>query len=101
MKSRFIFTAGANEPVVDDGGDGHSVFASIFLDVLRENTIMLSVGDLEKRVTPRVEQVSRMLRREQTPYFGNLSSAGHEFGKFFFPAPFLDPSTAVAQSRSQ
>ena len=101
MKSRFIFTSGGNEPVVDDGGDGHSVFASIFLDVLRENTIMLDSSELEKRVTPRVERVSKVIGQEQTPYFGNLGSAGHAFGKFFFPAPFLNPSTAVAQSGGQ
>jgi predicted nucleic acid-binding Zn-ribbon protein len=90
MKSRFIFTSGGIEPVVDDGGDGHSVFASVFIDVLRENTGLLSVYDLEEQVSPRVERASRVVGQEQSPYFGYLGAAGHEFGKFYLPVPMID-----------
>ena len=101
MRSRFVFTSGGNEPVLDDGGDGHSVFAREILNVLQENTDLMAAYELQGQVTPRVEQASAMAGKEQSPYFGYLNSAGHEFGEFFLPAPFLNPDSAVAQSATQ
>jgi predicted nucleic acid-binding Zn-ribbon protein len=92
MRSRFVFTSGGNEPVLDDGGDGHSVFARELLNVLQENNGLLAAYQLQGRVTPRVEQASAMAGKEQSPYFGYLGTAGHDFGEFFFPAPNNDDS---------
>jgi predicted nucleic acid-binding Zn-ribbon protein len=92
MRSRFVFTSGGNEPVLDDGGDGHSVFARELLNVLQENSGLLAAYELQGRVTPRVEQASAMAGKEQSPYFGYLGTAGHEFGEFFLPAPDADAS---------
>ena len=35
---------------------------------------------------------------KQTPLFGYLTSAGHEFGNFYLPAPYTAPIEAVAAS---
>lgn len=98
MRSRFVFTSGGNEPVLDDGGDGHSVFAREFLNVLEENNGLLAAYELQGRVTPRVEQASAMAGKEQSPYFGYLGTAGHEFGEFFLPAPAFDGGSAGIQT---
>ncbi len=113
MKSRFVFTSGGNEPVLDDGGDGHSVFAREFLNVLEQNTGLLRAYELQGQVTPRVERASAVVGKEQTPFFGYLGAAGHEFGEFFLPkpripnrqagiptilGPVINPSSAVAQT---
>jgi len=116
MKSRFVFTSGGNEPVLDDGGDGHSVFAREFLNVLQENTGLLRAYELQGQVAPRVERASAMVGKEQTPYFGYLGTAGHEFGEFFLPAPtnevlrtamlkpiepLIDQSLTIAQTKTR
>ena len=115
MKSRFVFTSGANEPVLDEGGDGHSVFAREFLNVLLENEGLLAAPELLGRIAPRVERISATLGKEQTPYFGYLASAGHNFGEFFLPAPrkggrgrtsdagglVIDSSSAVASNANR
>ncbi|NNF39999.1 MAG: hypothetical protein HKN64_01385, partial [Woeseiaceae bacterium] len=87
MRSRFVFTSGGNEPVLDDGGDGHSVFAREFMNVLLDNDTVLAAYELQGRVAPRVEMASAMIGKEQTPFFGYLGMAGHEFGDFYIPEP--------------
>ncbi len=87
IRSRFVFTSGGNEPVLDDGGDGHSVFAREFMNVLLDNNTILAAYELQGRVAPRVEMASAMAGKEQTPFFGYLDTAGHEFGEFFIPEP--------------
>jgi hypothetical protein len=37
VKARTVLTSGGLQPILDSGGNGHSIFASAFLDVLKEN----------------------------------------------------------------
>jgi predicted nucleic acid-binding Zn-ribbon protein len=97
MPSRWVYTSGGLSPVLDGGGGGHSVFARAFLDVLEENNNVLSANRFQERVTPLVLRRAEELDYEQTPYFGYLASAGHEFGYFFLPAPRY-PSDQLALS---
>ncbi|THB72473.1 MAG: hypothetical protein D6B25_16770 [Desulfobulbaceae bacterium] len=79
-KARVAMTSGGLEPVLDGGGtDGHSVFASIFLQVLRENEEILDGSTLFSKLRRPV-----MLRAEQVPEYSDIRLAGHEGGDFIF-----------------
>ena len=86
-ESRWVLTSGGLAPVLDGGGDGHSVFARAILDVLLENNEILSAGNVHERVAPIVLDLAERQNFEQTPLFGYLRSAGHAFGNFYLPAP--------------
>lgn len=79
-RTRVALTSGGNEPVLDGGADGHSVFAYHLLRYLRSP---------EYRGFTATEMVARLQRdisynAEQTPRFGVIKFAGHEGGEFIF-----------------
>jgi hypothetical protein len=82
--------------VLDGGGGTHSVFAKAFLDVLESNNEILSAPRMHEQVAPVVMNMAAKLDHKQTPLFGYLTSAGHEFGNFYLPAPHTMPAEAVA-----
>lgn len=79
--SRTLMSSGRNEPVLDSGGSGHSVFAEAFLKGLRE---------MEERVFTADELFLGVIRErvigkaEQTPQYNNIRNSGHEGGDFVF-----------------
>lgn len=83
QRSVMVFSSGADEPVSDEGKDGHSIFAWNLIKTLQ------STGSL----TPGVQVwsvVSKDVTKEypQQPQYGAVVSAGHaEGGDFLFPAP--------------
>ncbi len=96
-KSRYVFTSGAFAPVLDGGGGEHSVFARAFLDVLETNNEILSAPKMHEQVAPVVMKLAARLDHMQTPLFGYLTSAGHEFGNFYLPAPHAAAETTLAE----
>jgi predicted nucleic acid-binding Zn-ribbon protein len=94
-KSRYVLTSGGFAPVLDGGGGNHSVFARAFLDVLESNTEILSAPRMHEQVAPEVMKLAEQLDFKQTPLFGYLTSAGHEFGNFYLPAPHAAVETAA------
>ena len=78
-RSRTAITSGGLEPVVDAGGEGHSVFASAFLQALRSNESVLEGSAL-------FSQISRpiVVNADQTPAYSDIRKAGHEGGEFLF-----------------
>lgn len=78
-RSRTALTSGGNEPVVDGGRDGHSVFAREFLLALRQNQAVLDGASLFAEMRRPV-----MLQARQTPQYGDIRLAGHEGGDFLF-----------------
>jgi septum formation inhibitor MinC len=79
--SRTLMSSGGNEPVLDSGASGHSVFAESFLRGLRE---------MEERVFTADELFYGVIRErvigkaEQTPQYNNIRNSGHEGGDFVF-----------------
>ena len=79
--SRTLMSSGGNEPVLDSGGSGHSVFAEAFLKGLREKEEKtftadeLFYGVIRERVIGKAEQ---------TPQYNNIRNSGHEGGDFVF-----------------
>lgn len=79
-KARVVLSSGGLEPVADSGGRGnHSVFASAFLDALRENTGVMDGTELFSRIRRPV-----MLNSDQTPEYADIRKAGHDGGDFLF-----------------
>jgi hypothetical protein len=78
-RARIALTSGGLEPVLDAGGEGHSVFAGAFIDVLKDNTGVLDGQQLFARVREPV-----VVNAEQTPEYGNIRFAGHDGGDFLF-----------------
>jgi ankyrin repeat protein len=79
-RARCVISSGGLEPVIDSGGKGlHSVFASAFLETLKENKGVMDGAQLFNRLRRPV-----MLNSEQTPEYSDIRKAGHEGGEFIF-----------------
>ncbi len=78
-RARTALTSGANEPVRDGGGSGHSVFARFFLGALADNDQVLEGTQLYVRLRKGV-----MVNSRQSPQYGDIANAGHENGDFLF-----------------
>ncbi len=79
-KSRWGLTSGMNEPVADDGKDGHSIFAYFFLKALKENEKdYLTPSQISVSLPPLVSRNAVQQPRSQP-----LQGAGDEGGQFLF-----------------
>jgi len=77
---RSVLCSGGLEPVYDAGGkEGHSVFASAFLDILRDNQAVIDTTEVFSKLRRPV-----LLNSEQTPEYSDIKKAGHEGGDFLF-----------------
>ncbi len=85
-KSRMVLSSGGLEPVLDDLGGSHSVFAAAVINVLVSNKGLISGTDLYQRVIPLVTKAAFNVRARQVPEYGQIKFAGHESGDFFFAA---------------
>jgi hypothetical protein len=83
-RTRLLLASGGDQPVLDTGGQGDSVFARAFLDVLGANTGILSTPSLFAQVQARVKTGAARNNFSQVPQFKAIKSAGHELGDFFF-----------------
>ena len=79
-KARVVLSSGGLEPVVDVGANGmHSVFATAFIEALRENKKVLDGTELFSKIRRPV-----MVNSDQTPEYGDIRKAGHAGGDFLF-----------------
>jgi len=83
-RSRLLLTSGGDQPVLDEGTGGHSVFANAFIDELEKNQDLLSAPQLFLRIRDRVVASAHSVDFEQVPDFKVIKSAGHDVGDFFF-----------------
>ena len=100
FKSRYVLTSGANFPFLDENGDRtHSMFSKHFMEILRQNSNVLSGEMLSYEMTYRLRQSAPNPDRA-TPAYSLLDGTGHEAGDFFFvplPEPMLAASDAIGQ----
>lgn len=82
-RSRTALTSGGLAPVLDSGGEGHSIFARAFLDVLDKNDNVLEGQRLYQELAARVTYAARQYEFEQLPQYAPIKFAGHEAGDFF------------------
>lgn len=78
-RSRTVMTSGGLEPVQDNGGGRHSVFAKALLSVLGQNEGVLEAGRLFVQLRDQV-----ILKADQTPQYAPIRQAGHDGGDFLF-----------------
>ncbi|GEM_PF-7020698 len=78
-RSRTVMASGGLEPVADGGGNGHSVFAQSFLNVLEDNQGIIDGTEFFNKVRHQV-----ILAADQTPEYADIRLAGHEGGDFLF-----------------
>lgn len=83
-RARLLMASGGDAPVLDTGGNGDSVFAHAFLDVLESNSELLSTPALFARLQERVSSAAARNNFKQVPELKSIKSAGHEVGDFFF-----------------
>jgi hypothetical protein len=95
--ARVVLTSGQNEPVVDgtSANRNHSLFAELFITVLRQNNILMSGEMLAHEVSSRIAAESARTGLKQSPTYSNLQDPNHKFGDFFFV-----PVTSGAQVAS-
>jgi len=79
-KSRNVMASGGNEPVSDSGGGGHSIFAAVLLQSLRDmEGTEYTGGSLFQKVAVRVAG-----RSQQTPQYSGITNSEHDGGDFVF-----------------
>ena len=83
-RARLVLTSGGVEPVLDNTGGAHSVFAQIFIETLRANDGVLLGRDVFQRVQLRVNAMAQRWAVPQVPEYAPIKYAGHEGGDFFF-----------------
>ncbi|MDJ1140742.1 caspase family protein [Marinicella marina] len=84
VKARTVLTSGGLQPVLDSGGDGHSIFASALLDVLRENDGVMEGYRLYQALEQQVKLRSKLSGIQQIPEYTAVKHAGHEGSEFYF-----------------
>lgn len=84
VKARTVITSGGLQPVLDDGGSGHSIFAHAFLTALKQVDGLEEGYRLYEEVSELVGQRSAVARLPQRPQYSALKHAGHEGSEFFF-----------------
>jgi uncharacterized caspase-like protein len=78
-RTRTALVSGGLEPVLDGGGDGHSVFAKAFMDALKGNDDVLEAQAMYAAIKRPVA-----LESDQTPQYSDIRRAGHDGGDFLF-----------------
>jgi uncharacterized coiled-coil protein SlyX len=83
-RSRLLIASGGDNPVLDEGGQGNSVFGKAFLDVLESNSAILTAPALFSKVQGKVKEGALRNHFDEQPEFKSIKGAGHEVGDFFF-----------------
>lgn len=84
VKARTVLTSGGLQPILDSGGNGHSIFASAFLDVLNENDGVMEGYRIFKAMSQQVSLRSSLAGLKQIPEYSAIKHAGHEGSEYYF-----------------
>jgi len=82
--ARMALTSGGVQPVIDNGGGNHSIFAKAFLGALTNNKGLLEGYSLYTTILSEMRKLSHELNIDQIPDYAPIKHAGHEAGEFFF-----------------
>jgi len=84
LPSRTVLTSGGEQPVLDAGGGGHSIFARIFMQILNQNDGVLEGSRLYGVLFDQVRQSAAKYKVDQEPRYSQIVDAGHLNGEFLF-----------------
>lgn len=90
-RSRLLIASGGDDPVLDRGGNGDSVFARVFLNVLQANTEILSTPALYTEIKTQMKDDEGTAHFAEVPQFKAIRAAGDDLGDFFFIPRKLGP----------
>jgi hypothetical protein len=91
-RSRHLMASGGKEPVLDNDGSGHSVFANVFLSSLKEYPENeFTAGQLFIQIQELVGQ-----RASQTPQYNVIIDPRNDDGDFVFFRTVPGPKTSVS-----
>jgi uncharacterized caspase-like protein len=82
-RARLVIASGGDDPVLDEDGGGHSIFAHALLDELDANQQVLTAPELFLHVRDRIRHSSRAKELGQDPKLKVIKDAGHDVGDFF------------------
>ncbi len=85
-RTRHLLASGGVKPVLDDGGNGHSIFASALIEVLNSSTGIIDGSQIYDSVKEKVEMRARALKVDQSPLYARLQESEDEFGEFLLIA---------------
>lgn len=83
-RSRMALTSGGEEPVRDNVGGAHSVFAANLLRILENNTEALDGWALFENLYAGVNRAARNFGFDERPEYGPVTGAAHNGGDFVF-----------------
>lgn len=83
-RARMVLSSGELAPVLDAGSGGHSVFASVLLNVLESNDGVIEGNRLHEEMSARVVFESKSFGLTQVPQYASNIQAGHVSGDFIF-----------------
>jgi hypothetical protein len=84
LPSRTVLTSGGDEPVLDNGAQGNSIFARAFVDFLTHNDRIVETWGVWNGIFDSVKRSAARLNRDQSPHYEVLAHAGHANGEFLF-----------------
>jgi len=84
LPSRTVLTSGGEQPVLDAGGGGHSIFARVFLQVLRSNDRVMEGSAVYGALFDEVRGSAARYKVNQEPRYSQIADAGHLNGEFLF-----------------
>jgi hypothetical protein len=79
-----VLTSGGEQPVLDAGGGGHSIFARVFLQILRNNDRVMEGSALYGALFDEVRESAAKYKVNQEPRYSQIADAGHLNGEFLF-----------------
>ncbi|RPI13477.1 MAG: hypothetical protein EHM60_09070 [Lysobacterales bacterium] len=82
LPSRTVLSSGGEQPVLDAGGGGHSIFAGVFIQVLRQNEGVLEGTALYGALFDQVRRSAARYNVSQEPRYSQIE--GHLNGDFLF-----------------
>lgn len=83
-KTRVVISSGGEKPVLDGGGNGHSVFARSLITELENRSDIFTATNLFTGFNERVTKNSSALGLPQIPRFADIPNSGHEDMDFIF-----------------
>jgi hypothetical protein len=84
-RSRPALTSGTLQPVLDEGGSGHSVFAAAFVKYLKQNHRIIDMDRLTDDIIQEVETLTERTSQQQPRYYMIMPPiAVEERGDFVF-----------------
>ncbi len=83
-KARYVLSSGGDHPVLDNGSNGHSIFAAAFLEQLKNNQRIMAGPDLYLKISEQVSKKATAMGVIQVPQLSAIKGANHEAGDFFF-----------------